>query len=535
VSVPSLGWQLIDWSEFYLCHGPGDIRGEAIEVDDEFAAFIVKAYALDDAGKRKVNRAFISRPKGRAKSELAGMITCAELLGPVRFDHWAEAGEVSYWGYEYEQGEPVGRPVKDPFIRCLATEEGQAGNTYDNVMVMLENITEHHAGDFPKIDVGLTRIFVSGGGEVRPSTASSSSKDGGKETFAVADETHLWVLPDLRVMHDTVTRNLVKRKIAQPWMLETSTMYQPGQDSVAENTHEYWRAIKAGKVKDRGLLFDHKQGDIPKEWDDDQQMLAGLKQSYGAACEWMDLERILAEIRDPKTTKASTCRYFLNRAIAEEVTWLNVGTQWAPYETEVVLEPGTPIALGFDGSDSDDNTALVGVTMSTPPHFFVLGVWGPPPNAPEGWLVPRQAVHATVEEAFAKYEVASMLADPPRWRDELSTWAGKFGDDVVSEFHTNSWQRMARAVDRLNGIIVTGQFSHDGDPVLTQHVKNCHKMPVNQRRPELGFALVKDKKMSPRKIDAAVAMTLACHARGLAIENGWVPKGPDPEPWVAWD
>jgi hypothetical protein len=37
------------------------------------------------------------------------MIECFEALGPCRFDHWAEAGEVSDWGYEYEEGEPVGR------------------------------------------------------------------------------------------------------------------------------------------------------------------------------------------------------------------------------------------------------------------------------------------------------------------------------------------------------------------------------------------------------------------------------------------
>src|SRR5581483_4985151 len=178
-------------------------------------------------------------------------------------------------------------------------EEGQAGNTYDNVTVMLGHVAEHHGDEFPGLDVGLTRIFVAGGGEVRQSTAASASKDGGKETFAVFDETHLYVLPELHAMHDTVTRNLVKRKIAEPWAIETSTMYQPGQQSVAEETHDYWRLIRAGKARNRGLLFHHLGCPSPIEWDwdDDKALLAALRTAYGAAGPWMDFDRIITEIR----------------------------------------------------------------------------------------------------------------------------------------------------------------------------------------------------------------------------------------------
>jgi hypothetical protein len=63
----SLGFAAVEWIEYYLCHGPGDVQGQPLVIDDEMAAFIVKAYQLDPAtGRRKVNRAFLSRPKGRA-------------------------------------------------------------------------------------------------------------------------------------------------------------------------------------------------------------------------------------------------------------------------------------------------------------------------------------------------------------------------------------------------------------------------------------------------------------------------------------
>lgn len=195
----SLGYACIAWIEHHLVHGPGDVQGQPIELDVELSSFLVAAYEVDDDGRRTLKEAFFSRSKGRAKSELAGMVVCFEFVGPARFDHHAVAGEQlvcpvcreAY--YDFDEGEPVGKPVVYPFIRCLATEEGQAGNTYDNVTNMLVDLVERHGAAFPSIDIGQkaassTRVFLAGGGEIRPSTASSSSKDGGKETFSVFDE-----------------------------------------------------------------------------------------------------------------------------------------------------------------------------------------------------------------------------------------------------------------------------------------------------------------------------------------------------------
>src|SRR5262245_15868777 len=207
----------------YLCHGPGDIQGDPLQVDDEFAVHICWLYRVwpQDhplAGRRLVHRGILSRPKGRAKSEIAGGIACAEALGPVRCD-----------GFD-AKGEPVGKPVTYPFIRCMATEEEQSGNTYDNVVYMLKN---GKAADEYQVDVGLTRTFIKepGGGEIRPSTAASASKEGGKETFATADETHLYITRELRGMYRTVARNTGKRKAAEPWIMDTTTVWLPGERS----------------------------------------------------------------------------------------------------------------------------------------------------------------------------------------------------------------------------------------------------------------------------------------------------------------
>jgi hypothetical protein len=195
----SLGYAAIAWQEHHLIHGPGDVQGEPIDLDVELSAFDVKAYEIDAAGRRVFDEAFFSRSKGRAKSEKAGMLVCFEFVGPARFSHWAADGETLYCPscdvdfYRFDAGDAVGKPVVYPFIRCLATEEGQSGNTYDNVSFMLEDLLDRHGASFPGIDLGQnsqtsSRVFLRGGGEIRPSTASSASKDGGKETFSVFDE-----------------------------------------------------------------------------------------------------------------------------------------------------------------------------------------------------------------------------------------------------------------------------------------------------------------------------------------------------------
>ena len=46
---------------------------------------------------------------------------------------------------------PIGAPVTSPIIKCLATEEGQAGNTYDGIVYMLSEGLVNDA--YPGLDV----------------------------------------------------------------------------------------------------------------------------------------------------------------------------------------------------------------------------------------------------------------------------------------------------------------------------------------------------------------------------------------------
>ncbi|HET7386859.1 MAG TPA: hypothetical protein VFJ19_09390 [Nocardioidaceae bacterium] len=507
--VCSLGFLVADWIEAYCCHGPGDLQGEPVEFDTEMLAFIVGCYRIDPTtGRRLIDRALLSRPKGRAKSEIAGLIAVAEALGPVRFGGWDAAGQ------------PVGRPVRSPLIKCLATEEGQAGQVFANAaFVAGEWGKDAHPDIFGGVSgirqyQSATAIYLPNGGELRACTSGAASKDGGKETFVVPDEPHLYVLPELRSMYATVARNTGKRALAEPWMLLATTAYRPGEQSVAETILTSWRKGELPNA-DRWLV-DHREAKGRIDLDDEAHTKAQLRDVYGAAAEWMDLDRLYRTMRDPTECEddATAARYFLNRAISTKDAWIPLDVVERQARAEVV-EPGTAIALGFDGSLRDDATVLIGSRMSDG-FLFPVGIWAKP-SGPEGnwWEVPRSDVLAAVREAFARYDVSRLYADPHEWRSDIDTLAGEFGERVIS-WETRRDVQMAAALDRLRTDLMTEQVWHSGDATLIEHFGNAYV------RRKGGHRLVrKEHDQSNRKIDSVVGAALAYEARADAIEAGW--------------
>ncbi len=507
--IPSLGYELADWVQAYCCHGPGDVQGEPISLDDEWFNFLIEAYRIDPiTGRRAYDETVLSRPKGRAKSELAGWIGIVEAFAPCRFDGWDA------------DGQPVARPVVSPLIKALATEESQAGNTFENIAF----IAAHWGPDaHPDIYGGVkgvrqyqsaTAIYLPHGGEIRACTAGSASKDGGKETFVVADETHLYVLRELKAMYATISRNLGKRKLAQPWLMQTTTMYRLGEQSVAEETLTAWRK---GELPETTLV-DHREakGRVNTETIEDRDYTqAQLRQAYGAAAEWMDLDRIYRDMRNPRICRdaAEAARYYLNRGIAASDGWIDPAVVERQARTEVV-EAGTRIALGFDGSISDDSTVLIGCRMSDG-FLFPIGIWEKPTLGENTqWEVPREDVLATIREAFSRYKVTRMYADPHEWRSDIDALAEELGKERVIPWETRRDVQMGAALDRLYTDLLAGTAWHSGDPRLLVHFGNAY---VRKRGPHR--LVRKEYENSPRKIDSVVGAALAYEARAGAMEK----------------
>lgn len=548
---------VLAWIEWFCVHGPGDVQGiplherhggEHLPLDDEFAGLILDCYAHDETGRRLYDTVVISRAKGRAKSELAGFIGLAEAFAPVRFAGWAEGGEVYEWRdfrYVYEPGEPMGRPVTYPFIRCLATEESQSGNTYDNINFNLEH--GPLAEDLPSGTAGLTRIFLPGGGEVRPSTAAAASRDGGKETLGVFDEPHLYITPELRQMYRTVDRNLRKRRAAAPWALLTSTMYQPGENSVLEKLHERAKLIAEGKTRESRLLLDHREAPAEVDMTSLESMTAALREVYGPFADALDLRGIVENEfwnieKDPEESR----RYFMNQPTAARDAW-TTHPEWAACaRPDIVVPDSDPVVLFFDGSKSDDATALVGCRVSDG-HVFVIDCWEKPRGpAGEGWLVDRADVDRVVRATFEQRTVVAFFGDVAEFETYIDEWAQEFGERLVIQAtvgrsaHPVAWDMRGHVRDfteackRMAIDITEGAVTHDGDSRLQRHILNARRRPN-----KYGVSIAKEGRESPKKIDLAVCAIGARMVRRMLLASpAWAKwnTGPKKRPGrvVAW-
>ena len=180
-------------------------------------------------------------------------------------------------------------------------------------------------------------------------------------------------------------------------------------------------------------------------------------------------------------------------------SWLPWGA-WDACQLDRRVGPRERVVLAFDGSASGDSTALVGCTLDG--HLWVEGLWENPGDP--RWRVPREDVDRAVDVAFAKYDVAELACDPWGWRSEIEAWAKRHGERRVVEWNTAHAARMAPATDRLYQGVATRVVTHDGDHRLAAHIAHC----IAKRTP-LGDLVSKDKRGSPRKIDAAVAAIVA--------------------------
>jgi phage terminase large subunit-like protein len=168
-------------------------------------------------------------------------------------------------------------------------------------------------------------------------------------------------------------------------------------------------------------------------------------------------------------------------------------------DVEAAPPAGVDVVLGFDGSDTGDWSALCGCTLDHDrPHVFVIRAWNP--AAHEG-RIPRRDVLSEIHQAFARWQVVELAADPFGWATEI--------DDLASIYpgRVTRWPvsrvRIASAADRFRGHVLDRRLITDGSPLLLQHLANCQA----ELTPD-GPVIAK-RKASGTPIDVAVSAMIA--------------------------
>lgn len=400
---------------------------------------------------RRPRQAYISLPRKNGKSFLAACIALYGLLG------------------DHEQGAEV---------YCVAGDERQARIVFNYARRMVE------------LDPRLRRVVQiykdrlehpASDSILEPLPAEADLRQGLNPSLTIFDEVHVQRSDDL-----WLAMQMAMGAREHPLLLGITT---PGydRDSLAWRLDEYGRTqadpafyFKAYSAPEGCDIHDRKAWEIANPALDD----------------FLSRDDMAAAARS--TPEHAFRRYRLGQWTATAEAWFPFGAFEARSDATKVVTG--PVVLAFDGSASGDSTALVGCTVSHEPHVFTLDIWENPGDP--RWRVPRHQVDHAVAMAFDRYEVVELACDPWGWRSEIEAWQQRH--ERVIEWPTNVASRMGPATDRFYQLVMENTLTHDGDSRLVSHVAHCCAKPSPH-----GDLVTKDRRNSPRKIDAAVAAIVA--------------------------
>lgn len=520
---PSLGGQVCDLIEERFIFGPGSLKGEPAVLDDDKRAIIYSLYEVypkghEWAGRRRYKRAGVSVRKGLAKTELMAWIAEAELHpeGPVRCD-----------GFD-AYGEPVGRPVRDPYIPLLAVTVEQVEELAYGALYTM--VTEGPDADM--FDATLERILRldhrgKADGKAVPLSNSPGSRDGARTTFQGFDEPHRLFLPRAIAAHETMVANLEKRVLEDPWGLYVGTAGEPGQGSIAEGLHKEAEMIAKGEIDDPQLFYFHREAGPGYDLTDLDQRVAAVAEATGPVGEFGpgQFMSIAKQWDRPKADKKYLERVWLNRWTRSDEQAFDPNRR-KDLLVDRVIEPGALVTVGFDGARFRDSTGFVVTDFETGLQQ-AHAVWEKPIGWDEqegagDWEIPEAEVDAAFRDIIATYDVWRFNGDPPHWTSTMAAWAGEH--DCVEEWWTNRVKPMAYAVRSYREAMDTGAVTfaknHPHEPRFADHMAAAGRQDVNLWDDD-GRRLFILRKLHPdRKFDLQMAAVLsweghlAAHAAG---------------------
>jgi hypothetical protein len=497
----TLGWEALAWASEYLRQPDGPDAGEPWTYTNEQARFILWWYAIDERGRFIYRRGMLRRLKGWGKDPVGATLCGIELCGPCRFA-----------GFD-ATGDPVAAAHAAPWVVTAAVSQDQTRNT----MSLFPSLFSDAAIDEYQIDIGKVIIYVRGGtGLLEAVTSSPRSLEGKRTSFALKNEPHHWLQSnDGLAMAQVIARNLAKARGGDARALSISNAHNPGEGSDAEADFDSYLAMLTGHGP-QDFLYDSLEAPQGIDITDGEQVRQGLLAARGDST-WLDPDRLVAEIMDPRTGEGLARRFYFNQVVAGDDVWLS-RQSWEERSVPEVVPAGAPIVIGFDGSDTDDWTAFRCETASGyqfTPKFAdgKLMIWNP---AKHGGYTPRGEIQAAVAYLMAIYKVEKMYCDPYLFQSEIDEWSAKYGDKVVLRWATNRPKAMAECLERFRTDVLSGVLRHDGCPVTSKHVENAHA----DRKPA-GVLIRKDKHISPNKIDAVMSSALAHEAAYDAKAEGW--------------
>lgn len=503
----TLGWEAAAWAEVNL----NAIRGTGkLELTDEQWRVILWTYEIDEDGDFKNPNAVYQAFKGAGKDPFAAVVCLIELVGPCRFSHWDK------------NGDPVAKENEDAWVQLLAVNKEQNQNT----MNMFPKIISKQLISDHGMDVQKEIIYAHNGRrQLRMSGAAARSSEGNRVTFVLCNETQHWTPTNGGVnLFETVSDNVGKTHNAR--LMCITNAFAPGEDSVAERIRNQQEKVWAGLAAKSGWLYMSREAH-PKAPLDPAWVPFIMERIIGDAW-WQraNIKSLISRVLDGSRPASRIRRMYYNQVTSSESAFftkdeIDNSLIEDCYGDERDLNPGDEIVLGFDGSKTNDTTALVAIRIKD--RLIVpIEIQQRPAEAID-WQVDVQAVDEAVGRCFSAYQVKAFFADVALWESYITRWGELYGEHLeVSGPHSKigydmrgSKEKVSLAWEAFRQAVRDATLRHNGNGFWRIHALNAH-MGHNGR----GLIARKAKADSPHKIDVMVASFVAYTALTTWLEKG---------------
>ncbi|WP_156997159.1 terminase [Agromyces aureus] len=531
----SIGWASLVWAGQKLQLK----RGVPWQFTAEQARMWLWWYAVDERGTFVFDReGVIQRLKGHGKDPWGAVYCANELVGLPVFDG-------------FSKGETLATEQPDAWVQVLAVTLEQTKNT----MRLFPRLFTDDAKAEYRLAIGKEHIYALGDERyLQALTSNPTALEGKRPTATLANETHHWRANNNGIdMYEALSRNAAKSaEGVNGRLLQLSNAYEPGMDSVLERTRLAYELAQArpDEILLQGLMYDSLEAgpEAPLIDPDNPDVINDVIESVRGDSTWLNVKRLRKQVEDPRIPPSQSRRFWYNQITANEESWADPFAVERQARPESKLEARDEIALFFDGSKSDDATAIVACRISDG-QVFTMGLWQAPPKARRGtWTVPRGDVNQRVRQIFKAYRVVGFFADPSHTREDgtldrywaplVDEWHRDFGGQLLvwpqNNKHSVSFDmsnrhgegaKFVEAAELFVEDLENGDLFHDGNPELMRHMKNARRFPTQH-----GVSLMKDGPESPRKIDLAVCAVGARMVRRLIL-NLAAKRGPKGTVW----
>lgn len=425
-------------------------------------------FAWEDGGLRH-RISLVGMPRKNGKSALGSILALQSLiLGP-------QGGEVYSVAAETEQARIVFRDA----VKMVEANEELA-----NMVKVYRNAIHFEA---------MNSVY-------RVLSAEAYSKEGLSPTFTIFDELHA---QPSRELFDVMSLAMGARGNKSSLVAITTAGVKAdstGRDSIAYSLYNYGKQIVRGEVEDPSFFMAWWEA-APEADHRDPQTWLDANPGYGDLNADTDFHSAVR-----RTPEAEFRTKRCNQWVSSQISWLPSGS-WEQCAADITISPDDEIVLGFDGSFSGDASVIVGCTMpkdeDDTPRMFLVKAWEKTEDDDMDWRVDIQDVEHTILDFCRRHpKVREIACDPFRWQRSMEVLENA-GLPIV-EWPSTSPRRMVPACAKFYDAVVEQRIQHDSDPTLARHLENAVT-----KIDSLGPRIVKEKRNSPRKIDAAVAAVLA--------------------------